>query len=221
MLSELSERELAARRNAAREKGDAEALDALEREAAQRLEYFLSEDSVFFTDDSPLFYRFIREFSETKNVGLKMLSKKAEAKILPILKEFDSEMGYDFKNDISDEEMERNLSDMDAYEKEDPFEKQDFRQIRLVLEKIEQIDENGNVMDPSDLKEDILEAARLKTYLRLCLNSDKITKESYFSRLKTEMEILLITLLLMDKTDISATEEEIQAEFEKFLNMVE
>lgn len=217
----MNETELMTERKKAVRQGDRQLLLSLEQEASSRLEGFLNDEQPVDSDDSPFFFTFIRDFSETDNVELKMLAKKAEVKLSPLLKQFDREMGYQFKDLVPADVLERNLNDLDSFEKEDLTEQPSFRQILKLLEKIEQVDEDGNVMDMTDLKENIIAAAKLKTYLRLCLNSDKITFNMYFLELRKEMELLLITLFLMDKSEVSLDEEKIRKEFEKFLDAIE
>lgn len=217
----MNETELMTERKKAVRQGDRQLLLSLEQEASSRLEGFLNDEQPVVSDDSPFFFTFIRDFSETDNVELKMLAKKAEVKLSPLLKQFDREMGYQFKDLVPADVLERNLNDLDSFEKEDLTEQPSFRQILKLLEKIEQVDEDGNVMDMTDLKENIIAAAKLKTYLRLCLNSDKITFNMYFLELRKEMELLLITLFLMDKSEVSLDEEKIRKEFEKFLDAIE
>ena len=76
-------------------------------------------------------------------------------------------------------------------------------------------------MKPADLAESIADAGKLKTYLRLCLNLDKITEETYFGTLLEEMERLLITLFVMDKAGEPLDENEMRAEYEKLLNAID
>ena len=96
-----------------------------------------------------------------------------------------------------------------------------FGQIYKLMMKIEQIDDEGNPLDSADLAETITDAGKLKTYLRLCLNLDKITSEAYFETLLEEMEKTLITLFVMDTAGSSFDENEVRAEFEKLLDAID
>ena len=217
----MNEQDLVAEYKKARKNGDASRAAALETAAMKRLDDFLNDDNPADSDDSPLFFSFIHAFSETDNVDLKLNCKKAEAKLLPMLKEFDNEMGFDSKEPVSSEILERNLNDLDAFERQDVSKNPMFGQIYKLMGKIEQIDDDGNPLDSADLAETITDAGKLKTYLRLCLNLDKITSEAYFETLLEEMEKTLITLFVMDTAGSSFDENEVRAEFEKLLDAID
>lgn len=217
----MNEQDLIAERKKAAERNDTARLAALETAALKRLDDFLTDENPVDSDDVPFFFAFVRAFSDTENGDLKLCAKKAEAKLLPMLKEFDRETGLDFSEPVPSEVLERNLNDLDAFEKQDISKNPKFGQIYGLMMKIEQIDDDGNVLKPADLAESIADAGKLKTYLRLCLNLDKITEETYFGTLLEEMERLLITLFVMDKAGEPLDENEMRAEYEKLLNAID
>ncbi len=217
----MNEQDLIAERKKAAEHNDALRLSALETAALKRLDEFLTDENPVDSDDAPFFFAFIRAFADTENVDLKLCAKKAEAKLLPMLKEFDKEVGFDFHEPVSSDILERNLNDLDSYEKQDVSKNPMFGQIYNLIGKIEQIDDDGKPVDSADLAESLTDAGKLKTYLRLCLNLDKITSETYFETLLEEMERLLITLFVMDKAGEPLDENEMRAEYEKLLNAID
>ena len=86
------------------------------------------------------------------------------------------------------------------------------------------IDDDGNIIENNTLADDILDSAKLKTGLRLCLNSANIIEETYFAELKAETESLLLSLLLAEESEKGldpAREEEIRNEFQKFLDVID
>lgn len=224
MLSENTPAELAALYQTALEKKDADAVKHIEKEAQKRLDGFLSGALDVDSDDSPFWLTFVRAFAQTANVDLKMAAKKAEVKLVPLLKEFDADVGFDFSDHVDEATLERNIADLDAFEKINPFEREDFGQILKLIRKISLSTDDGTIYETADFLEDVLEAARLKSFLRLCLNLDKITDELYFFVLKRETEAFLMTLLLAENAEKAfetASQEEVEAEFEKFLDAIE
>ena len=217
----MNEQDLIAERKKAAEHNDAARLAALETAALKRLDDFLTDENPVDSDDAPFFFAFIRAFSDTHNADLKLCAKKAEAKLLPILKEFDREVGFDFHEPVSSAVLERNLNDLEAFERQDVSKNPIFGQIYDLMGKISLTDDDGNADDSADLAESITDAGKLKTYLRLCLNLDKITSETYFATLLEEMERLLVTLFVMDKAGDSLDENEMRAEYEKLLNAID
>lgn len=217
----MNEQDLIAERKKAAEHNDAARLAALETAALKRLDDFLTDENPVDSDDAPFFFAFIRAFSDTSNADLKLCAKKAEAKLLPILKEFDREVGFDFHEPVSSAVLERNLNDLEAFERQDVSKNPMFGQIYDLMGKISLTDDDGNADDSADLAESITDAGKLKTYLRLCLNLDKITAETYFATLLEEMERLLVTLFVMDKAGDSLDENEMRAEYEKLLNAID
>lgn len=224
MLSENTSAELAALYQTALEKNDADAVKHIEKEAQKRLDGFLSGALDVDSDDSPFWLTFVRAFAQTANVDLKMAAKKAEVKLVPLLKEFDADVGFDFSDHVDEATLERNIADLDAFEKINPFEREDFGQILKLIRKISLSTDDGTTYETADFLEDVLKAARLKSFLRLCLNLDKITDELYFFVLKRETEAFLMTLLLAENAEKAfetASQEEVEAEFEKFLDAIE
>ena len=219
---------------------DAKQLALLEGEVKHRLELFLKGDLEVDPQESPLFYSFIKVFSETDDPDLKMCAKKAEAKIIPLLKQFDQSAGYEQLMKVSPEEMERNLSDLDGFEKINPFECDDqgrliFTQFRLVKKVLDNVeitdDENTSTLDAGEanetFQETILETARLKTYMRLCVSCSEITQADYLDTLQMEMEKALVILFVMDKTSEvkypldGFQAEKIHNEFKKLIDTLE
>ena len=224
MLSENTPAELAALYQTAVEKNDVDAVKHIEKEAQKRVDGFLSGALDVDSDDSPFWLTFVRSFAQTANVDLKMAAKKAEVKLVPLLKEFDADVGFDFSDHVNEATLERNIADLDAFEKINPFEREDFGQILKLIRKISLSTDDGTTYETADFLEDVLEAARLKSFLRLCLNLDKITDELYFFVLKRETEAFLMTLLLAENAEKAfetASQEEVEAEFEKFLDAIE
>lgn len=224
MLSENTPAELAALYQNALEKNDSDAARHIERESFKRLNDFLDGSLAVDVDDSPFWLTFVRSFAQTANVDLKMAAKKAEVKLVPLLKEFDADVGFDFSDRVDEATLERNLTDLDAFEKIDPFEREDFRQILKLIQKISLSTDDGTVYKTADFQQDVLKSAQMKSFLRLCLNLDKITPELYFFVLKRETEAFLMTLLLAENAEKAfetASQEEVEAEFKNFLDAIE
>ena len=221
MLSGNTPAELAALYQNALEKNDSDAARHIERESFKRLNDFLDGSLAVDVDESPYWLTFARALSQSADVDLKMAAKKAEVKLVPLLKEFDADVGFDFSDRVDEATLERNLTDLDAFEKIDPFEREDFRQILKLIQKISLSTDDGTVYKTADFQQDVLKSAQMKSFLRLCLNLDKITSETYFATLLEEMERLLVTLFVMDKAGDSLDENEMRAEYEKLLNAID
>ena len=216
---------------------DEKALNRTEDEAKRRLTSFLSGETEIDPEEAPMFYSFIKVFGETENADLRLCAKKAEAKITPVLKQFDQMIGYDNLAKITAEEIERNLADLDRFEQIDPFERTAdgqlvFPQFELVLKVIDNVeivddDETSLSADSGEtFKETVLETARIKTYMRICVSETEITREYYLDMLQTEMEKALIILFVMDKSAVdfplnTAQAEKIHREFQKLLDVLE
>lgn len=238
-FSDLTETALIAERSAilAESVVDEKKMHLLENEAMQRLESFLSGKTEIDPDDAPMFYSFIKVFGETENPDLRLCAKKAEAKITPVLKQFDQMIGYENLAKITAEEIERNLADLDRFEKIDPFEKEDsghlvlkqFEQVLRVLDEVEIVDDETDDMSKEateTFKETVVETAKIKTYMRLCVSDHEITREEYLDRLLFEMEKALVILFVMDKSAQAfpldkAHAETVHQEFEKLLDVLE
>lgn len=213
---------------------DETALRLLENEAMRRLASFLSGETKIDTEDAPVFFGFIKVFGETENTDLRLCAKKAEAKITPVLKRFDHLAGYDNLSNVSAEEIERNIAALDCFERIDPFECDvsgkpvfpRFERVLKVIDNVEIVDDDGAVLTADAFKESILEAARIKTYMRLCVSDAEITCEHYLDMLQTEMEKALVVLFVMDKSAVdfpldSARAVQIHQEFQKLLDVLE
>lgn len=216
---------------------DENALRLLENEAARRLDSFLSGETEVDPEDAPMFYSFIKVFGETENTDLRLCAKKAEVKITPALKQFDRLAGYDNLSKITAEEIERNIADLDCFERINPFERNadgqlafpQFKQILKVMDNVEIVDDDDTAL-PGDsgetFKETVLETARIKTYMRLCVSDTEITQEYYLDMLRTEMEKALVILFVMDKASADfpldvAQAEKIHREFQKLIDVLE
>lgn len=224
MLSGNTPAELAALYQNALEKNDSDAARHIERESFKRLNDFLDGSLAVDVDESPYWLTFARALSQSADVDLKMAAKKAEVKLVPLLKEFDADVGFDFSDRVDEATLERNLTDLDAFEKIDPFEREDFRQILKLIQKISLSTDDGTVYKTADFQQDVLKSAQMKSFLRLCLNLDKITPELYFFVLKRETEAFLMTLLLAENAEKAfetASQEEVEAEFKNFLDAIE
>lgn len=238
VLTNKTEAELIAEYAAVR--GDSGAppdrVSLLEAEAARRLEDFLKGEAETQAAESPLFFSFIKVFGETGNPGLKMLAKKAEVKITPLLKEFDRIAGYEDLAKVSAGDIERNIAVLDGFDGLDPFERgADGEMVYPRFEKIEKLTDTVEILDDDDmpsgdaadmLKSTVLEAARLKTYMRLCVSTDEITQTVYLNTLQTEMELALATLFLMDKSVVEyplgkKEAEKLYEEFQKLISTLE
>ncbi|MCQ2914957.1 MAG: hypothetical protein MJ247_07175 [Alphaproteobacteria bacterium] len=193
----------------------------VEKEISNRLDLFLNKDFGIDVDDSPMFFEFIKEAQNTDNVDLKVLAKQCEVKIVPILKQFDSENGIDIKETIPSEIIERNIDDIEKYEAEDLSQKEDFRQIFSLLNKIELVDDNENPIDSKDYLDSLEKTTKLKAYLRLCLKLAKVTSREYFSALKDEYMSALLSIMIIENGWYSDSEEEIKQKFDKLLDAVD
>lgn len=196
----------------------------LETEAGRRIAAFLNDKLPVDEDDSPFWLTFLRVFSKTPNVDLNLSAKKAEAKLMPLLIEFDRKTGIDYTNPVTVEQITANLDRIDELEKQNPLERPEFGQIKKIFDSSQMIDDDGNIIENNTLADDILDSAKLKTGLRLCLNSANIIEETYFAELKAETESLLLSLLLAEESEKGldpAREEEIRNEFQKFLDVID
>lgn len=239
IFSDKTETALIAERSAilASPSVDENALRLLENEVARRLDSFLSGETEIEPEDAPMFYSFMKVFGETENTDLRLCAKKAEAKITPVLKQFDHLAGYDNLSKITAEEIERNLADLDCFEQINPFERDlsgrlvfpQFERVLKVMDNVEIVDDDDTAL-PADsgetFKETVLETARVKTYMRLCVSDTEITREYYLDMLQTEMEKALIILFVMDKSAVdfpldSAQAGKIHQEFQKLLDVLE
>lgn len=236
-FSQKTESDLIAERSAllAQPTVDASAVRALESEAVKRLNAYLAGAEEIDSDDAPLFYGFIKVFSETDDAALRLCAKKAEAKITPLLKRFDRDAGFDDLADLTAETVERNIADLDSFERIDPFEHADgklvlpqFAAVERVLDNVEIVDDDGNADAESgeSFKETVVETARIKTYMRLCVSETEITRETYLDLLQAEMEKALVVLFMMDKTSDAlpldaAKVEQIHSEFQKLLDVLD
>ncbi len=216
---------------------DENALHALEDEAARCLNAYLAGGADVDVDESPLFYGFIKVFGETENADLRVLAKKAEAKITPVLKQFDHMAGYDNLAKISPEEIERNITDLDGFERIDPFKRdadgkfafEQFAPVFKVLSNVEIVDDDdGAVSELNEtFMETVLETARMKTYMRLCVSDREITQQDYLSELQFEMEKAVVVLFVMDKTSgvefpmDAAQVGKIHQEFQKLIDVLD
>lgn len=235
-FSDRTETELVAARAVLLKMAQPGELECLEAEASNRLNAFLDGTTVPEVSEAPAFFSFIKVFGETENPGLKMLTKKAEVKVIPVLKEFDRIAGYEDLGKITAEEIGRNIAVLDRFDETDPFERgadgemvyPQFEKIEKLTDVVEILDDDGTPSaDAADmLKSTILEAAKLKTYMRLCVSFDEITRRAYLEALQSEMELALVTLFLMDKSvaDYPLGKQEAQKlheEFKKLINTLE
>lgn len=216
---------------------DENALRALEDEASRRLNAFLAGDIDVDIDESPSFYGFIKVFGETEHSDLRVLAKKAEAKITPALKQFDHAAGYDNLAKITPEEIERNITDLDGFERIDPFERdadgkfvfEQFAPVFKVLSNVEIVDDDDDSVSELNetFVETVLETARMKTYMRLCVSDHEITRQDYLTELQFEMEKAVVVLFVMDKTSgidfplDAAQVGKVHKEFQKLIDVLD
>ncbi len=97
-----------------------------------------------------------------------------------------------------------------------------------MLDNVEIVDDDGNADAESgeSFKETVVETARIKTYMRLCVSEAEITRETYLDLLQAEMEKALVVLFMMDKTSDAlpldaAKVEQIHSEFQKLLDVLD
>lgn len=234
-FSQKTEQELISEFAAAREQNDAQQIEAVQNEAFNRLTAYLNGDLPVAEDESPLFFSFIKAFSKTDNADLNLLAKKSEAKVTPLLKEFDKTVGLDGLASLSAEKIEENIETLEDFDTINPFEKQNgelvypqFEPVLRVINAVVLTDDDKPVEQQEEqseiFKETIVETSKLKAYMRLCIYADEITQDVYLNQVMFEMEKALITLFMMeqtkelalDKTDV----EGVQAAFESLLSLL-
>ena len=234
-FSNDTEAELISEYAAAEENGDLEKKTALTDEAFARMTAYLNGDLPVSEDESPLFFSFIKTFSKTGRVDVDMVAKRAEAKITPVLKEFDKTVGYDNIASLSGEKIEKNIAALEIFDRIDPFEKQDDKLICPQFEKALAVidavvltdgDQPAEEQDreKESFKETVVETAKLKSYMRLCVYTEELTRDVYLDRLQFEIEKALVTLFMMEQTtDLALGEsgvEDVRAAFEELLNLL-
>ena len=234
-FSDETEANLISEYAAAEKNGDQEKITALTDEAFARMTAYLDGDMPVSEDESPLFFSFIRAFSKTGRVDLDMLAKRAEAKITPVLKEFDKTAGYDNIASLSAEKIEENIAALEGFDTTDPFEKRDekliypqFEKALTVIDAVVLTDGDQPAAEQEQekaaFKETVVETAKLKAYMRLCVYPEELTREVYLDRLQFEIEKALITLFMMEQTtDLAAGKnsvEDVHAAFEELLNLL-
>lgn len=234
-FSQKTEQELISEFAAAREQNDTQQIEAVQNEAFIRLTAYLNGDLPVAEDESPLFFSFIKAFSKTDNADLNLLAKKSEAKVTPLLKEFDKTVGLDGLASLSAEKIEENIETLEDFDTINPFEKQNgelvypqFEPVLRVINAVVLTDDDKPVEQQEEqseiFKETIVETSKLKAYMRLCIYADEITQDVYLNQVMFEMEKALITLFMMeqtkelalDKTDV----EGVQAAFESLLSLL-
>lgn len=234
-FSQKTEQELISEFAAAREQNDTQQIEAVQNEAFIRLTAYLNGDLSVAEDESPLFFSFIKAFSKTDNADLNLLAKKSEAKVTPLLKEFDKTVGLDGLASLSAEKIEENIETLEDFDTINPFEKQNgelvypqFEPVLRVINAVVLTDDDKPVEQQEEqseiFKETIVETSKLKAYMRLCIYADEITQDVYLNQVMFEMEKALITLFMMeqtkelalDKTDV----EGVQAAFESLLSLL-
>ena len=210
-FAEKTEQELIAEYVSAKESNDTQQIEALQNEAFTRLTAYLAGELPVAEDESPLFFSFVRTFSKTDNVDLNLSAKKAEAKITPFLKAFDKTIGLDRLADLSAEKIEKNIAALEDFDTIDPFETQDgkslypqFENARKVIDAVVLMDDDLPVeqqeQESETFKETIVETAKLKAYMRLCVYGEELTQKLYLDQLQFEIEKALVTLFMMEQT---------------------
>lgn len=234
-LSDKTELEIITAYAAAKEQNDTKTIFASEAEALTRLQAYLAGKLSVAEDESPMFFSFVKTFSKTKNVELNLASKKAEAKITPLLKEYDKTVGLDGLSELSAEKVEENIAVLDRFDTFNPFEKKDgeliYPQFQNALKIIEAVEltENDRPVENREreteaFKETIVETAKLKTYMRLCIYGKTITQDVYLNALRFQIEKALVTLFVMEQTTGLALNqnsvEDVEASFQKLLDLL-
>ena len=225
-FSDKTELELISQYAQARDQNDQPTMLEIQKAASERLESYLAGELFVPEDESPAFFSFIKSFCKTGDVGLDMLSKKAEAKITPFLKEFDRTTGFNALTRLSPEKVEENIAALEDFDTIDPFEKTEdgllypqFQKVANVMDAVVLTDDEGNEKDVGDetesFKETIVETAKLKAYTRLCVYTEELTQEIYLKQLRFEMEKALVTLFMMEQTTGLVSGETIQEDIEK------
>ena len=232
-LSDKTETELISEYVKAQDQGDTRKTENLQNEALVRLNAYLAGEMPVTEDESPLFFSFIKAFSKTGNVDLDLSAKKAEAKITPLLKEFDKTIGFDNIASLSSEKIEENIMILEDLDKIDPFEQQEDKLVYPQFEKALKVigavvltDEDQPVGDQEQeaavFKETIVETAKLKAYMRLCVYTGKLTEQIYLNQVQFEIEKALITLFMMEQTtDLVSGKNEIEDVREAFDKLLE
>ena len=234
-FSEKTEAELVFEYAQAQKENDTLKEKALADEALSRINAYLAGDLPVAEDESPLFFSFIKAFSKTENVDLNLSAKKAEAKITPMLKEFDKTVGLDNLSALSSEKIGENIASLEDFDTIDPFETQDgkllypqFEQVLKVIDSVILTDGDNPLEQQEEetaaFKETIVETAKLKAYMRLCVYTGELTQDVYLDQMRFEMEKALITLFMMEQTTDLATGknsvEDVHQAFEDLVDML-
>ncbi len=214
--------------------GDTAGLNALEHEALFYIKEFLSDKISAETDTAPLFYSFFRTFSQTENTQLKDACEKALQKLHPFLNRFDEENRLTRLDDLNKETAEYNLTALSAFERLNPFELKEkdrlkfpvFSDLFRLVNNIEITDSNGqnNASAHVQFIDTLIESARLQTFMKLSIYTDKITEDLYLSDLRQNMEIGLVSMFITDRvpTDMpdDKTKDQLLLEYQKLLNSI-
>ena len=210
-FSEKTEQELIIEYATAKELNDTRRIEALQNEAITRLNAYLTGDLPVAEDEAPLFFSFIKTFDKSENADLNLLTKKAEAKITPLLKEFDETIGLDALAELSAEKIEDNIAALEDFDTIDPFEERDGKLLYPQFEKALKVvsavvltdgDEPAEQQEQEleTFKETIVETAKLNVYMRLCVYGEELTQQLYLDQVQFEIEKALVTLFMMEQT---------------------
>ena len=222
-------------RKALSNKGDTEGLKALEQEASGAVRAFLDGKIGADTDRAPLFYSFLKTFSQTDNPDLKKDCDKALIKIQPYLDQFDKENGLTRLDDLSKNVIEHNLDALSVFEQLYPFEMKKENQLKFPIfsdlfrltNSIDITDDKGQVTDQAHARfvDTLIDAARLQTFMKLSISVNKITEDIYLDDLRQNMEVGLVSMFVIDRIPSDRpideeTKDLIQAEYQKLLNSI-
>lgn len=222
-------------RKALSDSGDTAGLKALEQEALLHTQEFLDGKIGAETETAPLFYSFFRTFSQTENADLKTACNKALEKVQPYLDQFDKENGLTRLDDLSKGVLEHNLTALSVFEQLNPFELKKENQLKFPIfsdlfrltNNIDITDDNGQNSDRAhaDFVNTLIDAARLQTFMKLSISTDKITEDVYLNDLRQNMEIGLVSMFVIDRVPVGQpindeTKDQIFSEYQKLLNSI-
>ena len=214
---------------------DTAGLASLEREVLIHAQEFLNGEIGVETDTAPLFHSLFKTFSQTENADLKAACEKALEKVQPYLDDFDRENGLTRLDDLDKSVIEHNLTALSVYERINPFEIRKGDQLKYPLfSDLFRLTNNIEITDTDDQKSDLaherfvdtlIEAARLQTFMKLSLHTEKITQDFYLSDLRQNMEVGLVSMFVIDRIPSGKpindeTKDFLHSEYQKLLSSI-